>query len=67
MPITLPAVSSPLIRPIKQGMMINSVHHPLKNKLILSIPEALSPHIIPTIMRTIPQIVLLEFFICSST
>ena len=45
-----------LINPIKLGMIINNVHHPVKNTFICVTPKALSPKITPNPINTIQDL-----------
>ena len=54
-PIIFSSLFSSVIIPIKQGTIINNVHHPSKKILILVIPKAFKPNIIPIKIKTNPK------------
>ena len=60
-PIISPVTSSSLNKSIKQGTMINKVHQPSNNKLILVIFNSFNPSTTPTNIKTIPHKILLIF------
>ena len=53
--IKLGVLSLSSIKPIKDGIIMNNVHHPSKKILILVIPKAFNPNIIPIKIKTNPK------------
>ena len=64
--IAFPVLSSSVINPINEGIIINKVHQPLKKILILNNPSELPPKINPIIIKIIPHKMFLKFFISIS-